>query len=678
VDVTFREPPPTDDQQNIEYLISRGPRRKLVHVEVVGNKYFDRDTIRERMFLEPSSIRFRWGRFSQAFRKKDEETITNLYKSNGFRDVRVTSVVENNYQGKPNRISVVFTINEGPQWRVDHLTLKGVDHLNHGEIIARISSGDGQPYSEVNVATDRNTITSMYFSRGFRHSTFEWSASPSDTPNHVNLEYRITEGSQEFIRDVLISGLKITRRDFVKRNLTVSAGDPISLSRVRETQRRLYDLGVFSKVDTAVQNNNGDETVKYVLYDFDEAHRYNFNVGVGAEIARIGGTSSNLTQPAGAAGFSPRVSMDLTRLNMLGLGHTASLQTRVSNLEQRVSLSYVDPKLYNDPNRALTFTTFYSVTRDVRTFSSRREEAAVQFSQKVSKPSTLFFRFAYRRVTTNDVVIPSLLIPQLLQPVRIGILSVNWIQDRRDNSADAHSGMYNTVETGVASNIFGSQRSYVKILGRNATYHRINRDWVFARQTNFGAILPFRIPAGVSSADSVPLPERFYAGGSVSHRGFPENQAGPRDIGTPAGPGGIPSQPTGFPLGGNAVLINNLELRFPLLGENIGGVLFHDAGNVYRSIGDISVRFHQKNDQDFNYMVHAVGFGIRYKTPVGPVRVDLAYSINPPRFVGFKGNITELLQCNPNLPPSQLPSVCQGVPQSIHHFQFFFSIGQTF
>jgi len=252
------------------------------------------------------------------------------------------------------------------------------------------------------------------------------------------------------------------------------------------------------------------------------------------------------------------------------------------------------------------------------------------------------------------------------------------VQDRRDNPADAHRGIYNAVDVGLASSIFGSQRSFTRILVRNATYHRLSKNVVLARQLAFGAILPFQTPSGLSSSDSVPLPERLFGGGSVSHRGFPENQAGPRDIGSPAGSSAIATQPTGFPLGGNALLFSNIEARFPLLGDNIGGVFFHDAGNVYRSLGDISVRFHQNGPQNFNYMVHAVGFGIRYKTPIGPVRADLAYSINPPQFVGFKGTLQDLLQCKPGLPPQQTPQACQGAPQSISHFQFFFSIGQTF
>jgi outer membrane translocation and assembly module TamA len=160
----------------------------------------------------------------------------------------------------------------------------------------------------------------------------------------------------------------------------------------------------------------------------------------------------------------------------------------------------------------------------------------------------------------------------------------------------------------------------------------------------------------------IPFPERFFGGGGSSHRGFNENQAGPRDLNT------------GFSLGGNALLFNRTELRFPLIGENIGGVLFHDAGNVYSSFGDISFRFSQQDLRDFNYMVHAVGIGVRYKTPIGPVRVDLAYGVNSPKFFGCQGSYQELLQCaSPNPPANNRPE-----EQRISRFQFFFSIGQTF
>lgn len=676
VDVTFREPPPENDLQTIEYVISRGQRYKVVRVDITGSTYFATEDVRERMFIEPAGLlRLRHGRYSEAFRRKDEENIANLYKANGFRDVKVQSTVVRDYQGKDGDIAVTIDIQQGPQSFVDSLTVNGVKQLNRDEVTSALAASPGQPYSDVAVATDRNRILTTYFEKGFPDAAFRFESSPSDTPNHFNLTYTITEGNQQFVRDVLVRGLRTTRQSLVDKHITLEAGDPLSLPAMTQIQKTFYDLGIFARVDTAVQNPEGVAERKYVLYNFEEAQRYTVNIGIGAEVAQFGGTTTDISSPGSTTGFSPRLSLDVSRLNFLGLGHVVTVRGVVSNLQQRGSFSYLEPRFQNVEGRNVTFTLLYDNSRDVRTFASRREEASIQLSQQFTKAVTGLFRFAYRRVSVGDVVIPTLLVPQLLQPVRLGILSANLAQDRRDNPTDARRGIYNTMDVGLASRAFGSQRNFGRVLVRNATYHPLKRNLVFARETQFGAVLPFSVAAGTDAAESIPLPERFFGGGASSHRGFGYNQAGPRDIGASETVGAPTSLPTGFPLGGNALFFNTVEFRFPLIGDNIGGVLFHDMGNVYRSLGDISFRASQRNLQDFNYMVHAAGFGVRYRTPIGPVRVDLAYSINPPSFVGFKGTAQELLSCGPNSAPT---GVCQRVQQSLSHFQFFFNIGQTF
>lgn len=657
----------------VEYEVVRGARHKIVSVDIEGNRYFSTDIIRERMFLQPSSFRLRHGRYSEDFVKKDVQAISNLYKSNGFRDVMVTPVVQDDYEGKAGAIAVKMHIDEGPQYFVSTLKFEGVESLDAKDLLAQLGSTEGQPFSDTTITADQNVILTEYFRQGFPKASFRWTAMPSSS-NHVDLVYSIAEGKRQFIEDVTTTGIKTTRQRIVDQNLKMRPGDPLSLVTLSNAQRQLYQLGLFSKINMAIQNPDGETEHKHVLYDFEEASRYNLAIGIGAEIARIGGTTSDLSAPAGSAGFSPRFSADISRLNLFGIGHSVSLRGRLSNLEQLASINYLAPRFRNVEGRNLTFTALYDVSRDVRTFSSRREEASVQLSQVLSKPSTLLLRFAYRRVTTSDVVIPALLVPQLLQPVRIAMLSTNYVQDRRDNPADTHHGIYNTVDAGIASSAFGSQRSFLRILARNATYHRITRNVILARQTSFGVVVPFDIPAGLDAADAIPLPERFFGGGSATHRGFPEDQAGPRDLGTPAGPGSAATAPTGFPLGGNAQLFNTIELRFPLLGNNIGGVIFHDAGNIYKDFQSISFRSSQRGLTDFGYMVHAVGFGIRYKTPLGPVRGDLAYSINPPSYLGFNGTVQQLLTCG----PGNTTGPCQSVQNQISHFQFFFSIGQTF
>jgi outer membrane protein assembly complex protein YaeT len=658
-----------NDKATIDYLINTGPRHRLVAIEISGNRYFDTEAIRERMYLRKASLlQFPHGRYSESLLSRDEDAIVSLYQSNGFRDARVTHRLEDRYGGKAGNMAVFIAIQEGPQYFVNRLEVEGIEKLNQAAVLSMLSSTAGQPFSDFNVAVDRDTILAQYFESGFPSASFEWSSRPAARPNRVDLRFVIHEGKAEFVKELLINpnGLKITRPGLVYGTFKLNPGDPLSPPAITDIQRRLYDLGVFARVDTAIQNPDGETDHKYVLYEMEEARRYSLAAGFGAELARIGGCQTCLDAPAGRTGFSPRVSLDLTRSNLWGLAHSISLRTRVSTLERRGLLTYAWPRFHNQDRLNVAITGLYEDSRDVRTFSYKREEGSVQLSQRVSKATTLFYRYTYRRVGVDDATlkISPLLIPLLSQPVRLGQLSGAVVQDRRDEPVEPHRGIYNTLDLGLAERIFGSQRNFLRLLARNASYHPIGKRLVLARSTEFGDLYAFNYRGGVLEA--IPLPERFFGGGGTSHRGFPENQAGPRDTST------------GFPLGGTAVLFNQTELRFPLIGENVGGVLFHDAGNAYSSLGNVSFRVSQRNLQDFDYMAHAAGFGIRYRTPVGPLRVDLAYSINPPSFVGFKGSQQDLINAgvDPCKTAPGVPSKC--VRQNVSHFQYFFSIGQTF
>lgn len=677
VDVAFRVSPRHDDLETIEYVISKGQRFKLVHLALAGNKYFDAETIRERMLIQPASFALRHGRYSDAFARKDESAIEDLYKMNGFRNVEVTISAQRDYRGKPGNVAVTVNIVEGPQWLVSNLTVNGIETTNRSEIVSRLSSAAGQPFAEANLGADRSAILTYYYEHGFPDATFRAEWRPDSAPDRAIVVYTIVEGDEQFVRKVITSGLHTTRKSVVDKAITMKPGDPLSPVTETAIQRAFYDMGIFARVDTAIQNPDGDTTHKYLLYNLGEASLYNLQVGLGAQVAQIGQPSAySLGSPGGTTGFSPEFSLDVSRLNFLGLGQTITFRGVYSTIEKLGSISYIEPRFLGDTGRSLTYSVLYNQESDVRTFASRREEVSVQLSQNFSKSFTGLFQATYRRVSVSDVVIPVLLIPAFLQPVRLGIISSSLSRDRRDNQADPHHGSYNTATAAVAGKFFGSQRSFARFLLRNATYYSLTKNLVFARQTQFGVIFPFNAPAGITDEQSVPLPERFFAGGADSLRSFPYNQAGPRDIGAPLVPGGPSSQPTGFPLGGNALFINNFELRFPLIGSNIQGVLFHDLGNVYSSVDAISLRFRQRNLQDFDYATQAAGIGIRYRTPIGPVRADLAYSINPPAYEGFGGTPEQLLTCNPASPNPA--SYCTPSQQQISHFQFFFSIGQTF
>lgn len=637
--------------QLIEYQVDRGQRHRLAVLRFEGNRYFDDMTLRERMYLLPATVfRYRFGRYSREYLEKDLGAIRELYRSNGFRDVAVTAREEDDYKGRADEIAVFIEIREGPQSFVSKLEIEGAGPLAEVRLREILHSTEGQPYSEASVASDRDAALEYFFNNGYPNARFEFTVTSDAEPNRFALRFRIEPGARETVRGVLVSGLRETRESVVRSRIALGAGDPLSQGLITESQRRLYDLGIFARVNSALQNPEGVEDSKYVVYSLEEARRYAVNVGLGAEIARIGGGTTTLDSPAGTTGFSPRVSLGVSRLNVFGLGHTLSLQTRVSTLQQRALVSYIAPRIGGNPKLTLQVSGLFDISKDVRTFSARREEGSAQLSRRLSKASTSQFRFTFRRVNIlgTPLVTPEL-IPLLSQPVRVGLLGASFVQDRRDDPTDAHRGVYNTVDVSLASKVLGSQTAFGRVVARNATYYRLTRGLTLARATYFGLIERY---AGL---EDIPLAERFFSGGSSSQRAFPDNQAGPRDL------------KTGFPVGGNALLVNNVELRFPLIGENIGGVLFNDLGNVYSDVSKISLRWNQKGLGDFDYAVQSFGFGVRYRTPIGPVRVDLSLSPNSPRFFGFQGTRDQLLFGGGS-----------AVVQRISVFQFHFSLGQAF
>ena len=651
---------PGAERQDVVYHVDRGVRHKFVDLQIEGNRYFTRDEIRERMQMQPAGGLVRYGLFSQAILTRDTQAIQNLYLTNGFRQAKVTSQVQDNYGGK-GRLRVAMSVNEGAQTTVGKLAIEGNKEFTNDELRALVSSTEGQPYSDATVINDQTQVMDAYFNRGFSQVKFDYSTQPeTDGPNKIDVTYRISEGSQVFVDKVLTSGLHFTRPSVVDRQMKIEAGQPLSQEKMLESQTRLYDMGIFNEVTMAVQNPDGDATRKNLNFQLSEARRYTFNYGVGLEV-QTGQPGSN-TNPQGQTGVSPRVSFDVTRLNFRGRNHTLTLKTRYGNLEKLALVGWEAPNLFDSDNLLLNFTTFYEQTNDVKTFTAKRLEGSAQVKQNLDRATTLIYRMIYRRVSTDNLVIDPNLVPLFSRPVRVGMPDFSYIRNTRDNDFESTKGAFNTFDVGIASGIFGSQASFSRLLVQNSTYYQFHkRRWVFARSTRIGVEEPFGQTA------FVPLPELFFAGGPTSHRGFGINQAGPRDL------------TTGFPLGGEAMFINNLELRtpplpFPWVGNNLSAVVFHDIGNVFATGGDMArslVRFSQPNREtclnpalqtcSFSYMSQAVGGGIRYRTPVGPVSFDLGYNLNPPAF-----------------PVSAPPAPAVPNSQVLRHFNFFFNIGQTF
>jgi len=668
-----RHPTPAENHLNILYVIDPGDRHKLAAVKVEGNKYFDTETITERMAVQPSSLLLKNGRYSQRLLAGDVESIKNLYQSNGFLNVKVNDELKDDYEGQKDQIAVLIKIDEGPQTLVNSLQIVGNKTYALDRLQRFLSSLPNQPYSDANVADDRDNVTLFYYNHGFPNVQFEAVATPAPGQlQRMNVVYTITEGQQVFVDRVVVTGLEFTRPYIVDRQMRIHNGDPLSQNRMVESQRRLYDLGLFNEVDMAVQNPEGQEPSKDVLFNLQEAKRWTFRYGGGIEFAT--GNIPTTSNPQGSTGVSPTGTLEVTRLNMFGRDQTLTFRARVGLLVRRGLISYDAPRLFHRERWRFNVSGFYDNAADVNTFTSERLAGTLEAEQKYSRTTTLLYRMSWQRVSIdpNSLVIDPTLVPLYSKPVRLAIPSFTYLRDTRDNPIESHKGSYNIVDLGLATSALGSQANFGKVLLQNATYYTFKKRWVFARNTQIGILHPYGTnnflslpPSGTlpSEATSVPLPELFFAGGSNSLRGFSINQAGPRDL------------VTGYPIGGQGLFVNNLELRTPVVslpyvGDNLGFVFFHDMGNVFATASQIAsgmLRIHQPSIAqcsppnspvpcNFSYNPQAIGMGLRYKTPIGPVRFDLGYNFNPTRY----------------------PIQEKNEVQTLRRINVFFSIGQTF
>jgi outer membrane protein insertion porin family len=650
----------------IDYQVNRGIRHRLVGVVIEGNQYFSTDVLRSRLQVQQESLLSR-GRFSQAMVRDDANSIAALYMSNGFLQSQVHPDIEDDYQGKKGHIFIVYQITEGQQTRVANLTFEGNSALTDKQLLTVISSRKGQPYSQANVTSDRDNILAYYFDQGFPNVQFEANAGPAG-PNQVDLVYRITEGQRVDVSQVLLAGYRYTRPGIIRRQVLVKAGSPLREGDVIATQQKLYNLAIFDRVQVAPQNPDGDYSDKTVVVAVQEGQRYTLSPGFGFEAQRLASSSNpNVT----SLSASPLGIFTVSKLNLTGRADTVSLKLRGSTLEYQGLLSYTVPNFLTYPWLNLTISGLADKASYVNTFTAIRYEGSAQLSQTVSPSTTLIYRYFYRHVTATNLAshVSVEEVPLFSQPTRVSGFEETWVRDRRDNPGDPTRGSFNTADLSIAARSLGSTATFLRFSVQNSTYTPFHHSsLVFARNTTFGIEDAFN----GSAEDDIPLPERFFAGGGTSLRGFSLNQAGPRD-------------PTsGFPVGGLAMIVFNQELRFPmhlpLVGSRLGGALFYDAGNVFSDIEHFTLRYTPLPPPagcqpgttitntlsacpNLNYVSHTVGFGLRYGTPIGPVRLDFGYQLNPAQFESC-------------LNASTTPCIIQ--TSRLPHFQFFFNIGSVF
>jgi outer membrane protein insertion porin family len=615
----------------VTYVVHKGQRRKVDDVSIKGNRHISDDDLMPHVAVQKKGfIPFvSHGKYSEQLVHKSIDNLQTVYKNAGYANAKIVPQVSTETNGD---IRLRLVVDEGP---LDVAQTFKVDGNNSVALNRLAPEGldvqPGKPYSQYRVQQDKNRILATYLDLGYLNASFTSIAKPTSDPHKLNVMYKIVEGPRVQVARVLTVGRKKTRQSLIDIVAKIKPEGPLSETELLAGEGRLYELNVFdwAEVDPRTQvTTQSDEDVVIKLH---EQKRHEITYGFGFEVINRGGSVPSGTvavpgiPPVGLPSnfktsektfWGPRGSFQYTILNMRGRAETLTLSGLGGRLDQRGSLTYYIP-VFRNSSWNVTGNLNGEHNSENPIFTSRIGEGGLQFQRfmDAKKTKSIILRYNLRYTSLSRLLIPDL-VPVSDQNVRLSTLSGTFLRDTRDNPLDAHKGIYESFELNLSAVPMGSSVDFARFLGQAAYYKNIGvAGIIFANSLRLGLEQPF-------AGSRVPLSEEFFSGGGSTLRGFPLNGAGPqREIaacGNPADPSSC--APIRVPVGGNQLLIVNSELRIPVpIKKGLGVVGFYDGGNVYSHVG-----FHNFASDYTN----TVGFGVRYQTPVGPVRFDVGHNLN--------------------------------------------------
>ena len=626
-----------DQEHTVIYNIVKEKKHKVTDVKVRGNSQIkDSDltphiTVQEKGFLSH-------GKFSDALVRDSASNLKAVYESQGFSSVAVTpSIVRNG-----GDVKVTFHVAEGPRDIVNSLNIEGARTFPSSQFAPNgLKLSAGQPYSQANVVTDRTQIMANYLKAGYLNASFRETASnvSKADPHSINVVYHIFEGPKVSTGDIITLGRVHTQQRLINADISALRPEkPLTATDLLTSGSKLYDhTGVFDWAEVDPKRQITRQTKEDVLVKVHEAKRNEFTYGIGFEIIKRGGSIPGGTvafpglPPIGLPStystnevtfWGPRGSALYTRNNLHGKGESISLTGFAGRLDQRAAIYYIDPT-FRWSSWKMTTSASYERNEQNPVFSSQQELASLQFQRFVdsAKHNTVFFRYSFGKTDLTHIEIPEL-IPTEDEHVRLSTLAASFTRDSRDNPLDEHKGVLQSIEVDFNPSGLGSSVDFAKLTGQVAFYKEAYHHIVWANSLRIGLAQPF-------FNSHIPTSEKFYAGGGNTLRGFPLDGAGPQRTVPVCSTGSgsscqCPSADCSLikvPAGGNELLIINAEARIPIpLKKGLSIVPFYDGGNVFPEVGF----------RDFTKLYsNNVGLGLRYATPIGPVRIDVGQNLNP-------------------------------------------------
>ena len=620
----------------ITFTVRRGPRHVVERVAVRGNTAIATPVLLDLLRVETDEP------FVQATLDAGINAVQQAYRAQGFTraDVKADVAALPGVPESPaeRRVEVSLDLTEGPRTLVEAVVLDGNAVLAESTIRAVMSTVPGEPYSELRMVEDRDRIQLEYLNRGYESAVVEPGPGFSEDLTRATVTFAISEGPQVMVDHVIILGNERTSTETIQNALLLRPGEPLGYAARLESQQRLAALGLFRSV-RITELRHGSEPRRDVLVQVEEAPPTTIGIGGGVEV-----DSRLRTGPDGRAEerleAAPRGFFEIGRRNLWGKNRSITFFTRVSLRsrdeavagapdavdssygfnEYRVVGNFREPRAFDTPADLLVTGIVEQAIRS--SFNFRRRQARAEMGLRVSERYGVAGRYSFERTELFDERFTDeddpVLIDRLFPQVRLSKFSLSVLRDTRSDVLDPDRGTLLAADNDFAARSIGSEVGFARTYLQALTFFRLptGRRVVVGLAGRVGLAHGFRREVErvddngntvVDVVEDLPASERFFGGGDTTVRGFSLDRLGTEET----------ISATGFPTGGNGLVVLNAELRVNVW-RALDTVGFVDAGNVFPRVGDI----------DVTDLRGAIGFGIRYRSPVGPIRVDLGFKLD--------------------------------------------------
>ena len=564
-------PAPLDDAFQINYTVDSGVRHTVREIRFEGHEFFTEASLLERTGITEGGI-FSRGSFSPRLLEQARDAISRMYRNEGFYDARI----EPGHTIDGTEVTVTIRVVEGRRLPISEILFSGNESVPGTELALVANVFPSQTFTTAAVEQGRGAIAADYHKRGFPDVRVGSTTGRSQDPNGMQVTYNVVEGPSYRIGRVLVAGNTRTQEKVVHRNSQLFEGTPFDPESILEAQQRLYSTGLFNRVDIVPLEQAGPEQ-RDLLIQLEDAGPLLLTYGIGIQDRE-----------------GLRGTVELSHTNLFGLDRSISFRVRGSTREQRFQTTYREPRLFNwelDGFASL----FVERTRQ-QFFDASRIDFSLQSLKRFASQDSLLISASFQTVNLRDIRVNPRAgsFPDEVGTIQIARIGGSYIHDTRNDAINPSRGNYMTGSFHLANRAFGSEVDFTAFFTQ-ASIYRPAKESVIAASARFGWNQPY------GSTSALPITERYFAGGSTTLRSFGLDAAGPEG-------------------GGNALTILNAEYRFPIpfLISGLGGAAFYDTGTVFQRVSDFN----------FGDFTHTLGFGIRYETPLGPIRVDFGFNLN--------------------------------------------------